>query len=191
MKPSTRFLLLPLLLTSLGVSKVLPQESAPLAWRLSQKTDAARAVTYAQFTLTGKFLKAPQHAGDISNRPAMVVDCNPGKESHKGKFESASLLIGANLKIIYVEPEEIHGTSYFPKVLVHYRVNDAKEEEGRWSPGSDKTSVAVPKDAFKKILRAQTLNLTATDDSGAEILMKFDIPDSKAVEEGCNVDDKQ
>jgi hypothetical protein len=189
MKSCALFLLVPLLLTSLGVPKVVPQESGPHVWRQSQKTEAARGVTYAQFTLTGKFLKAPQH-GDISNRPALVVECNPGKESHKGKFESANLLIGANLKIIYVEPEEIHGTSYFPKVLVHYRVNDTKEEEDKWSPGSDKTSAAVPKDAFKKILRAQTVDLTMTDDSGAEIVMKFDLPDSKGVEEACNVDDK-
>jgi hypothetical protein len=190
MKPSALFLLLPLLLTSLGVSKPATQDTGPHVWRQSQKTDATRGATYAQFTLTGKFLKAPQHGGDISNRPALLVECNLGKESHKGKFESATLLVGAGLKIIYVEPEEIHGTSYFPKVLVHYRVNDTKEEEDQWSPGSDKASVAVPKDAFKKILRAQTVDLTMTDDSGAEIVMKFDLPDSKGVEEACNVDDK-
>ncbi len=191
MKPSILFLILPLLLTSLGVSAVAPQESSgPHVWRQSQKTDAARGVTYTQFTLTGKFLKAPQHGGDISNRPALVVDCIPGKDSRKGKFESANLLIGANPKIVYVEPQEIHGTSYFPKVLVHYRLNDTKDEEDKWSPGSDKISVAVPKDAFKKILRAQTVDLTMTDDSGSEMVMKFDLPDSKAVEEACNVDDK-
>jgi hypothetical protein len=160
-------------------------------WRQSQKTDASRGLTFAQFTLMGKFLKAPQHGGDISNRPALVVDCNPKKDSHKGKFESASLLIGANLKIIYVEPEEIHGTSYFPMVLIHYRVNDAKDEEDKWSPGSDKTAVAVPKDAFKKILRAQTVDITVNEDSGSEITMKFEIPDSKSVEDACNVDDKE
>jgi hypothetical protein len=47
----------------------------------------------------------------------------------------------------------------------------------------------VPKEWLKKILLAQTVDLTVSDDSGAPIVMKFDMPDPKPVQEVCNVDE--
>src|ERR1700722_6358716 len=189
MKQSLLFLLVVFFLCSIGFSRVAAQESASAhVWRESVKTDAARGTVYNRYTLTGKFLKAPQH-GDTSNRPALVVDCNSAKERRgKAKFEAASLLVGAALKIDYVEPSEIHGTSYYPKVSARYRMNDGKEEEEKWDPGGEKASASMPKDALKKILRAQTIDLTVKDDSGTPIVMKFDIPNATAVEQACSVD---
>jgi len=191
MKPALLFLVLPLALVSFGFSTTAPQQAPPAhVWRQSIKTDAARGTAYDQYTLTGKFLKAPQR-GDFSNRPALVVDCNPPKESRngKGKFEGMSLLVGTSVKIHYVEPEEIHGTSYYPKVFVQYRRNDGKDEKEQWAPGSDKTSISIPKDALKKFLRAQTIDITVIDESGSPIVMKFDMADPTLVEQGCNVDE--
>jgi hypothetical protein len=120
-----------------------------------------------------------------------LLDCIPGKGSHrlKGRFMAGTLLVGTNLRIEYVEPEEIHGTSYFPMVSVSYRMDDAKEEREKWSPGTEKSSASVPKDAVKKMLRAHTVEITANDDHGAPVLMQFDIPDPTSVEQGCGVDD--
>ena len=191
MKPALLLLLMALFLTSVGFSGTAGQEaSSAHVWRESVKTDAARGSVYNRYTLTGKFLKAPQR-GDFSNRPALVVDCNPPKESRngKGKFEGMSLLVGTSLKIHYVEPEEIHGTSYYPKVFVQYRRNDGKDEKEQWAPGSDKTSISIPKDALKKFLRAQTIDITVNDESGSPIVMKFDMADPTLVEQGCNVDE--
>jgi hypothetical protein len=190
MKPALLPLLMALFLASVGFSGMAAQEaSSAHVWRESVKTDANRGTVYNRYTLTGKFLKAPQH-GDTSNRPALVVDCNSAKERKgKAKFEAASLLVGAALKIDYVEPAEIHGTSYYPKVSARYRMNDGKEEEEKWDPGSDKASASMPKDTLKKILRAQTVDITVKDDSGTPIVMKFDMPNATAVEQGCNVND--
>ena len=84
MKPALLLLLMALFLTSVGFSGTAGQEaSSAHVWRESVKTDAARGSVYNRYTLTGKFLKAPQR-GDTSNRPALVVDCNSAKE-RKGK----------------------------------------------------------------------------------------------------------
>jgi hypothetical protein len=190
MKPTLLLLLVPLALVSVGFSSIAQQQSTSAhVWRQSQKTDTFRGFTYTQFTLTGKFARSPQD--DVSNRPALVVDCIPGKGTHgsKGKFLAANLLVGAPLKIEYIEPEEIHGTSYLQKVSVRYRMDDAKEEEEKWTPGSDKTSASVPKSALKKILRAHAFEVTASDDRGAQLVMQFDMPDATPVEDGCNVDE--
>jgi hypothetical protein len=192
MKSAPLLLLVPLALAPLGVSTMPPQlPPSAHVWRQTQRTDAASSTESTRFTLVGKFLKSPE--GDISNRPAMVVDCIPGKASDhaKGRFVAASLLIGINLKIDYVEPEEIHGTSYYPKVSVRYRINDTKDEEEKWSPGTDKTSASIPKDSLKKILRAQTVDITANDEHRSQIVVKFDLPDPTTVEAACNVDERE
>src|SRR5580700_5522779 len=191
MKAST-FLLLLLTFTSFGLIAMAQQ---PLAWQQSQKTDAAAGTEYTRFALTGKFVKSPQ--GDAANGPTLALDCVPGKESyrHKSRFVGGNLVVGSPLKVHYEEPEEIHGTSYYPKVSIRYRLDGAKEETERWSPGTDKPSASVPVsasipiEAVRKILRAHTVEITAEDAGGAPVMIHFDMPDPAAVEEGCNVDE--
>jgi hypothetical protein len=187
-QPAPLLLLVPLAFVTFGFSAMAPQQPpSAQVWRQSQKPNAGRGNTATRFTLAGKFLKAPQN--DFPNRPALLVDCVPGKGTRNGKFVAANLLVGPTLKIEYVEPLEIHGTSYYPKVLVRYRIDDRKEVEEKWSPGPEKTSASIPKDFLKKILRAQTADVTVDDDGGSQVVMKFNMPDPKAVEEGCNVDE--
>jgi hypothetical protein len=179
----------PLVLAMLGFSSIAPQQpSAPHVWRESQKPNDS---SIARFTLVGKFLKSPQ--GDVPNRPALVLDCISAASSHKsqGKFVAANLLVGIPLKIDYIEPEEIHGTSYYPKVIVHYRINDTKEEEEKWTPGADKVSSSISKDWVKKILRARTVEISAHDDQGKDFAIQFDMSDPTTVEQACNVDERK
>lgn len=190
MKSTPLLLLVALAWASFGFAQSTPQRpSSAQMWQTSQKTDPAGTMTFTRFTLAGKFL-SPPHV-KAPNRPALTVDCIPANESHhsKGKFLAANLLVGAVLKIVYVEPEEIRGTSYYPKVAVRVRMDDAQDEEGQWSSGTDKISTSIPKDSLKKILRAHTVAITADDPSGAQIAMRFDMPDPTAVEEACNVDE--
>jgi hypothetical protein len=135
----------------------------------------------------GKFLRSPS---DVSNGPALAVDCIPTKVSHKseGKYVAGNLLVGTALKIDYVEPAEIHGTSYYQKVSVRYRFDDGKEEGEEWTPGTDKTSASFSKDSLKKMLRVHTVEITANDSRGSQVVMQFDMPDSAPVEEACDVD---
>ena len=189
MKPTPILLLLALAWASLGFTQSTPQQSPARTWRQTQRTDAAKTMTYTRFTLAGKFVSSPQD--QAANHPALAVDCIPGKGSDhpKGKYLAASLLVGTALKIVYIEPEEIRGMSYLPKVAVRYRADDAADEEKEnWSPGADKTSASIPKDSLKKILRARTLAMTADDEDGSPIAMQFEMPDPTLVEAACNVD---
>jgi len=95
------------------------------------------------------------------------------------------------MKIDYVEPLEIHGTSYYPKISIRYRLDDAKEEEEKWAPGPDKASAIIPKDWLKKILRAHTVEISGNNDQGSQLAMQFDLPASTPVEDACNVDDRK
>jgi hypothetical protein len=189
MKRSALLLLVPLAWVSFGFADPVPQASpAAKGWRQTQKTDDVRGFAYNRFTLIGKFLNSPRNAG--SDRPAFALDCIASKDSAtaKGKFLAANLLVGTTLKIVYVEPEEIHGTSYYPKVAVQYRVDQAKEEREQWSTAAEKSSVSIPKDSLKKILRARTVAITADDDRGSQVSMQFDMPDPTLVEDACDVD---
>lgn len=182
MKPAPLLLLLPLALASFGLSAMAGQQpSSTQGWQQSQQPDAAREITYTHFTLAGK---------SSQGRPTLVLDCLPAKESYrgKGKILNANLLVGTPLKIEYVEPEEIHGTSYFRKVTVRYRIDDGKEEVDKWSMGPDKSSIALPKEALKKILRAHSVEITVQDEHGSPVTMRFEVPDPTTVEGTCNVD---
>jgi hypothetical protein len=189
MKPTPLLLLAPLAWATFGLAEPAPQQpsSAPV-WQSSQKADAAGTYTYTRFVLVGKFLASPH--GQAAGRPALALDCIPGTGSHpdKGKFLAANLLVESTLKIVYVEPEEIRGTSYFPKVVVRYRTDGAKQEEEKWSAATDKTSASIPRDSLKKILRAHSVAITADDDGGHSVAMQFMMPDAALVEQGCNVD---
>jgi hypothetical protein len=187
MKPIPPLLLAALVAwPSLGYSAPSPQPgAAALEWQQSQRTDAADGSTYTRFTLAGRALASPQVAG--SERPDLVVDCGSAAESssRKGRLLAASLRPGVALKVLYIEPEEIHGTSYYPKVSVLYRTDEAKEEKEQWSMGSDKNSVSVPGDTLKKILRAHTAAISASDAHGTQITLQFDLADASKVEQAC------
>ena len=190
MKPTPLLLLVPLVYATLGFAEPATQQpTSATGWQRSQETDAGRTFNFTRYTLVGKFLTSPRT--QVANRPALSLDCIPVTESQaaNGKLLASNLLVGTPLKIIYVEPEEIHGTSYFPKVVVRYRAGDAKQEEEQWSSGTEKTSASVPKHALKRILLAHTVVITADDDHGSPLTMQFDMPDSTLVEAGCNVDD--
>jgi len=189
MKP-TPLLLAPLALASMAFAQPASPPSATQSWHPSQRADAASTYTYTRYTVGGKFVDSDK--GSVAGSPALAVDCISPADSHqsKGKFLAASLQVGSALKIDYVEPEEIRGMSYYPKVAVQYRVDDAREKQENWSPGTDKTSAAIPKDVIKKILRAHTLTVIASDAQGSELTAQFDIPDPKTVENSCNVDER-
>ena len=190
MKPIPFCLLTLLAGAAWGSAAAAEQPASAHGWQQSQETDTARAMTFTRFTLVGQFTKSPQNV--VPNRPALIVDCIPAKESgsSKGRFLAGSLHVGSPLKIKYVEPEEIHGTSYFPKIEVRYRTDDGKEEREKWSPLSEKekTAASIPKDAMKKILRARSVAITAEDEGGSSVAMQFAMPNPADIEASCNVD---
>jgi hypothetical protein len=166
------------------------QPSEVLAWRQSQKTtttDPYTAYTYTRFSLVGRYAAGNNQSADP---PALMIDCIPGADSanSKGTYLATNLRVGSPLKIIYVEPEEIHGNSYFPEVAVKYTAGDSRDVRDDWSVGADKTSVSVPRRALKKLLDARTVAIVAQDDHGAPLAIQFNMPDPTPVAESCNLD---
>jgi hypothetical protein len=194
MKTYPLLLVVSLVCPSFVVAQSVPQQPLSAhAWRQSQQTNTADAYTYARFTLNGTFLSGSHDGHDgVVNRPALVVNCIPGDESPRGRatFLTGNLIVGSTLKIVYVEPEEIRGISFFPKVAVRYRTDDKKKAvDEQWSPRSDSISASIPKHSLKEILRARSVTITAQDDLGKQVAMRFDMPDPTPVEQGCNVDE--
>jgi hypothetical protein len=205
MKTTLLLLLAPLACPVFSIAASTPQQSSSgLAWQESERTNTADAFTFSRFTLAGKFLTPLPDA--LPNRPALVVDCIPAKESPRGRgtFLAGNLLVGTNLKVTYVESEEIPsgitGMFYFPKIPVRYRIDDAKKEERdqwsptsakteyQWSPESDRTSASIPKHSLEEILRARNVAITTNDDHGRKVVVQFDMPDPALVEKACRVE---
>jgi hypothetical protein len=181
----TRFpiLFLVLLTLSFAFPAFAQQSSSPAqtqGWHQTQPTNGPAAT---RFVLSGKFLKGP--TSEVTNRPALAIDCG-GKKS-RSAFVAGTVLVGVPLKIDYVEPTEIHGTSYFQKVFGQVRVDDGKIEKRTWTPGKDKTSAVFGKYSLKKILGAHTVQITVKDEGDTELVMQFDIPDSSSVAQACGV----
>ena len=128
MKTTLLILLAPLACPAFSIAGTAPQQSSPgLAWQQSERTNTADAFTFSRFTLMGKFLTPLRNA--LPNRPALVVNCIPVDDRGKALFLTANLIVGSTLKVVWVEPDEIRGISYFPKVAVRYRTDDAKGSE--------------------------------------------------------------
>ena len=208
MKTTLLLLLAPLACPAFSIAGTAPQQSSPgLAWQQSERTNTADAFTFSRFTLVGKFLTPLRDA--LPNRPALVVDCIPANESPRGRgtFLAGNLLVGTNLKVMYVESEEIpsgmSGMFYFPKIAVRYRIDNGKREEQeqwsptsakteyQWSPESDKTSASIPKHSLNEILRARSVAITTNDDHGGKVVAQFDMPDPTLVETVCRVDERK
>jgi hypothetical protein len=194
MKPTPLLQLVSLAWASLALAQSAGQPPAA-GWRESQHRDPADTYNFVRFDLVGKFLTPLPET--LADRPDLRVDCIPAAPSHRSKFLGADLLVGARLKILYIEPEEIRGTNYFPKVSVRYRTDGAREEEQKWPAGtdriptakpSDKTSASIPRDALKRMLGAHTVAITVDDEHGTPVQLEFDMPDPAAVEAACKLE---
>ncbi len=183
-----RLVLLVLLLAA--PMSALPQQTPAPAqkWRQSQKTDAARGISYTQFTLAGKFVKWPEK--DAENRPTLEVDCRTPEESGglMEKLWHAYYFAGTPLTVQYVEPDAITtGISYFQKIDVRYRLDNGKEKKEQWSPGPDKSSVSIPKDVLKKMLGAHNVVITVNEVNAKEVSAQFEMPDSADLAQTCGI----
>jgi len=168
----------------------LPQQTPAPAqkWRQSQKTDAARGISYTQFTLAGKFVKWPEK--DAENRPTLEVDCRTPEESGglMEKLWHAYYFAGTPLTVQYVEPDAITtGISYFQKIDVRYRLDNGKEKKEQWSPGPDKSSVSIPKEVLKKMLAAHNVVITVNEVNAKEVSAQFEMPDSTELAQACGI----
>jgi hypothetical protein len=192
MKPTSRILPALIVLAAGVMAPLAAQTASQPEWRTAQKRDPGDSYDFTRFSLSGRFAAAASGAA----RPALTIDCIPPQGSRHGKFLVAALLVGKPVQIKYVEPEEIRGTSYYPKLAVSYRTDSGEARTENWPLGTertpaanpaDKTAASIPSDAFKRILHAHTVSITASDANGAPLEMHFDMPSALPVEAGCDM----
>ena len=207
MKTTLLLLLAPLACPAFSHAESASQQSSSgLAWQQSERTNTADAYTFSRFTLVGKYLTPLRDA--LPNRPAFVLDCVPAQESPRGKgtLLAGNLLVGTNLKVMYVESEDIpsglSGMFYYPRIAVQYRIDNARKDEHdqwsptsaqsdyQWLPGSTQSSASIPKHSLEEILRARNVVITTNDEHGGKVVVRFDMPDPTLVEKVCRVDER-
>jgi hypothetical protein len=183
---------IPLVLTVLVASATgaqaqttMQQMASAVGWSQSQETNPTESYAYTRYLLVGK---SPS-LQTIGNRPALAVNCIPGDGTRHGKFLNANLLAATSLKVDWVEPEEIHGMNYLPKVVVKVRTDDSKNSnvEENWAAGNDKASATIPRETLKKILESHSVSIDTKDDHGAPLPMNFDIPNASSIERSCDL----
>lgn len=193
MKPTRLFRLVVVVAAACAIVPLAAQSAAQPQWSSAQKRDPADTYTFTRFTLTGRFVHAAQQPAE---RPAITVDCIPPEASQHGRYQVAALLAGQPLQVKYVEPEEIRGTSYYPKVAVRYRTDAGEERQDNWALGTDRTpapnpadksAATIPRATLKQFLHAHTVVITASDAHGAPLEVQFEMPSALPVEAGCNM----
>jgi hypothetical protein len=186
MKSSHPLFLLLLAVIAFAVAVPAQQPSASTrTWQQAERIDNNRVINETQFTLAGRFLDPPH--GNVSAPPTLMLACEPSDRKREGKYISGQLQVGAPLKIVFVEPDEIHGTSYFPEVNVTYRVDSEKPQDVQWPPRTDKTSISLDKEAARKILRGHAVVITVHEAFDSQVVMQFDFPESAEVLQTCGI----
>jgi hypothetical protein len=190
--------ILVLLFSAVGFPALAQQLAASgPEWQITKKSDPSSGTRNVVFTLAGKFLTPPKSGS--SDHPTIVVTCNPDKHVRGllGNLVSATLNVGAPLKINYIEPEQLTtGISYYPKVVVQYRVDERKPEDDQWNPNSEKTGANLDKDVIKKLIYdrkvpVRRVEIYANENEAGQIVMQFDMPDPTQMAKTCGIFEKK
>jgi len=176
-------------------------------WERSEKTDPLREISYAQFTLVGKFLTPPVRSDNPN--PVMVVRCIPGRDNKRGvhgytngKFREGYIHIGG------VMDSTVSGGGEF--VSVKYRLDGGKLQDEQWGRSTDFAAIFFSHptcplcgsgyDIFANILyghgmyhkentnpQVRKVVIGVSEFLGGEVVMQFDMPDATEVAEACGI----
>jgi hypothetical protein len=181
---------------------------APIApWQRGQKTDPLRGITYAQFSLVGKFLTPPEKASNPN--PVIIVRCTPGRDKKgghgytNGKFSEGYILVGGVMDSSVAEG----GDSF---VSVNFRLDDGKLQSEQWGRSTDFSAIFFSHptcplcgrgyDIFANLLyghamyhkentnpQVRKVVIGVSEYLGSEVVMQFDMPDATEVAEACGI----
>jgi len=160
-------------------------------WEREDKTDPLRGITYAQYTLTGKFLTPPKSSSD--QPPLFVVKCVPGTH-RKGTGATDGKLLDA---LIAIHADVVQSSRY---IHVQYRLDDGKLHQEPWYSGPDPGAVVVPAPELNNVLYGhilvhkegtnppvRKLVLGVDEHRGGEVVMQFDMPDPDEMADACGI----
>jgi len=179
------------LFAQIGASFAQSDISHTGQWVRTEKIDAFSGTSYAEFVLTGTFLSAPQNHSD--GPPLLVLHCKKG-EHHNGKNVYDGSLLSAQLTVGTVLGSQQSG------VAAMYRLDDGKPQTEVWSISTSGTVAFFNQMTLDTLLYSHYLPhradsnppvkkaVIAVDEAfAARVVMQFDMPDPKEVEQVCGV----
>jgi hypothetical protein len=188
------------LVLALVLMSSLASTASAQVWNKVEKTDPLRGTPVVTFTLTGKFLTAPQGAASDA-APVMVAICQPGSfrfGTAHGKILNAHISVGTVL-------DTGVGSDLNTRVQVQYRLDEGKLQMDNWAVSEDFSALFYnPYDSdggFYNMLYGHELPhkpntspaikkvvIGVPSYRGGEVVMQFDMPaDPTEVAETCGV----
>ena len=169
---------------------VMEPFSGASSWQRKDYTDSFSGNALVSFSLTGRFLDAPQR-GHLES-PVWVTVCEP-KASHNGKNLYEGLLSKS-----YIDFGTVLNSRSPSSVPIIYRLDDGKPNSDTWTTGTDLTAAFLSRDALNTVLyghflphRAgsnpptKKLVLKVDEFQAASIVVEFDIPDPDQMARAC------
>lgn len=172
-------------------------------WIRVDVSGAQRGSQYAEFTLQGRFLKAPSETTDVS--PVIILRCQPGRYSSghlRGKFLAAVLHVGTVLDGAIVRNEnreELFSAKPDPDgYYVEFSLDDSETKSEHWDNILNYQAVGFGSQELNSILWGQIsphkedanppvkkFVITVQQNRTGRIIMQFDMPDPTVVSELC------
>ena len=144
---------------------------ATAQWQYVKKDDPLNAKVHDQFVLEGSYLTPPRLPGQA---PSIVVEC------FDGKVEQNYFNTGA---VVVHRDQSQHGT-----LLLEERIDGKKSVILTTGLSTDGQSVFFTRYDLRDILHAKQVIIGAYEYMGAQVVMRFDIPDPSPVMEKCGSD---
>lgn len=172
-------------------------------WTRVEVSDPQGRRQLTEFTLQGKFLKAPNATTEVF--PLMILRCQPGRYSSghlHGKLLAAVLHVGAVLDGAIVR-KEIRDELFLGKpdpdgYYVEFSLDDGESKSDHWDNVLDYQGVGFGSQELNSILWGQIAPhkeeanppvkkfvITIQQHRVGKILMQFDMPDPAVVSELC------
>ncbi len=185
---------------AIAITSALIGTASAQTWEKIEKTDPLRGSPVVTFTLTGKFLTAPQGAASDA-APTMVAICQPGSfafHTAHGKILNTYITVGTVLNASV-------GSDLNTRVPVQFRLDDGKLQSDNWAVSNDFSAMFYnPYGGFigfyNMLYGHEFLHKPNTSPSikkvvigvpsfrGGEVVMQFDMPDDPTeVAETCGV----
>jgi hypothetical protein len=172
-------------------------------WTRVEVSGAQGGRQYTEFTLQGKFLKAPSETTEVF--PLIVLRCQPGRYSSghlRGKFLAAVLHVGTVLDGAIVRNEireELFSAIPDPdSYYVEFSVDEGEPKSEHWDSILDYQGVGFGLQELNNILWGQIsphkeganppvkkFVITVQQNRTGKIIMQFDLPDPTVVSELC------
>jgi len=143
------------------------------SWRYLKDNDPLHGKIHDKFVLDGKYLTPPPTLSP-GFAPSLVILCYEGRVEKN--YLSAGAVVAHN-----------SDTGIFP-VLIEGRLDGKKSDLIGDSLSADGQAVFFTRVDLRKLLKAHQAILGVNEYLGPEVVMQFDMPDSKAVFERCGRD---